>query len=119
MLSPLQYVAGKDRTIHHGIARARDAIFAAEKARLRCGIGDQDYVTAFDFLVLSWVWKVLLKFIMIKSAWLLLSKIFMMPLTRTERWVSLDLYLRKPCCTSESILNLSKCSIIVNSHDSA
>ena len=59
VLSPLQYVAGKNRTIHHGIARARDAIEAASRSKLECGIGDQDYIAAFDFLVLSWVWQVL------------------------------------------------------------
>ena len=59
VLSPLQYVAGHDRTIHHGIARARDAIEAATRTNIECGIGDQDYIAAFDFLVLSWVWLVL------------------------------------------------------------
>ena len=60
-LSPLQYVAGSDRKIHHGIARARDAIQAAGKSRTGCGIADTDFMAAFDWLVLSWVWKVLLK----------------------------------------------------------
>ena len=59
VLSPLQYVAGQNRTIHHGISRARDAIQAASQSKLECGIGDQDYIAAFDFLVLSWVWQVL------------------------------------------------------------
>ena len=59
VLSPLQYVAGRNRTIHHGIARARDAIEAASLSNTACGIGDQDYVAAFDYLVLSWVWQVL------------------------------------------------------------
>ena len=59
VLSPNQYVAGDDRNIHHGIARARDAIYVASQAGLRCGIDDQDYVAAFDFLVLPLVWKVL------------------------------------------------------------
>ena len=58
-LSPLQYVAGNNRTIQHGITRARDAITAATRNNLKCGIGDQDYIQAFDFLVLSWVWMVL------------------------------------------------------------
>ena len=31
-LSPLQYVAGRNRLIHHGITRARDAITSAESA---------------------------------------------------------------------------------------
>ena len=59
MLSPNQYVAGKNRTIHHAIMRARDAVTAATTKNLRCGIGDQDYIAAFDFPVLSWVWLVL------------------------------------------------------------
>ena len=52
-LSPLQYVAGRNRIIHHGIARARDAITSANRLNLRCGIGDLDYIAAFDYLVLS------------------------------------------------------------------
>ena len=59
ILSPLQYVAGNDRKIHHGIAHARDAISAAMKSKLGCGIADMDFIAAFDWLVLSWVWKVL------------------------------------------------------------
>ena len=54
-------MAGKDRKIHHGIAKARDAIQAAMKAKLGCGIADTDFIAAFDWLVLSWVWKVLLR----------------------------------------------------------
>ena len=60
-LSPLQYVAGKDRKIHHGIAKARDAIFASSQSKSGCGIADMDFIAAFDWLVLSWVWKVLTK----------------------------------------------------------
>ena len=59
ILSPHQYVAGDNRTIHHAIMKARDAITAATRLNLRCGIGDQDYIAAFDFLVLSWVCMVL------------------------------------------------------------
>ena len=54
-------MAGGNRQIHHGIARARDAISVANLRNLKCGLGDQDYVAAFDYLVLSWVWKVLEK----------------------------------------------------------
>lgn len=60
-LSPLQYVAGSNRRIHHGISRARNAIFAASKAKFACGIDDTDFIAAFDWLVLSWVWRVLAK----------------------------------------------------------
>ena len=61
VLSHVQYVAGSDRNIHHGISRARDAIHAVAKTKTGCGIADTDFVAAFDWLVLSWVWKVLLK----------------------------------------------------------
>ena len=61
VLSPLQYVAGGNRTIQHGILRARDAIYVASSTNQKCGIGDQDYIAAFDYLALSWVWKVLEK----------------------------------------------------------
>ena len=59
ILSPLQYVAGDNRKIHHGIARARDAVNVAMKNKYGCGIADMDFVAAFDWLVLNWVWKVL------------------------------------------------------------
>ena len=58
-LSHLQYVGGSDRRIHHGIARARDAIYAAGQSKVGCGIADMDFIAAFDWLVLSWVWLVL------------------------------------------------------------
>ena len=61
-LSKSQYVAGSDRNIHHGICRARDAIPVASQRKLPCGIADTDFIAAFDWLVLSWVWKVMLKF---------------------------------------------------------
>ena len=50
-----QNVASKEKTIHHGIAKARAAINASMNQNLRCGIVDQDYIAAFDFLVLSLV----------------------------------------------------------------
>ena len=59
ILSNVQYVAGSDRNIHHGICRARDAIHAISKSKFGCGIADTDFIAAFDWLVLSWVWKVL------------------------------------------------------------
>ena len=61
VLSPNQYVAGKDRKIHHGIAKARDAIQSVMKSKDGCGIADTDFAAAFDWLVLEWVWKVLHK----------------------------------------------------------
>ena len=61
-LSPYQLVAGDDRRIHHGINLARDAIQAASKVPSKgCGIADTDYQAAFDFLAMSWVFKVLQK----------------------------------------------------------
>ena len=61
-LSPNQLVAGDDRRIHHGINLARDAIFAAGKqTKFGCGIADTDYQAAFDYLCMSWVFKVLIK----------------------------------------------------------
>ena len=60
-LSPNQLVAGDNRRMHHGINLARDAIFAASKSKQGCGILDTDYMAAFDYLVMHWVFKVLLK----------------------------------------------------------
>ena len=60
-LSPHQLVAGSDRRIHHGIARARDAIHATGKRKEGCGILDTDYIAAFDWMVMLWVFKVLSK----------------------------------------------------------
>ena len=60
-LSPHQLVAGDDRRIHHGINLARDAILASSKLKTGCGIIDTDYMAAFDFLVMSWVFQVLEK----------------------------------------------------------
>ena len=37
-ISPLQLVGGGDRKIHHVIALARDAIHAAGKSHMGCGI---------------------------------------------------------------------------------
>ena len=48
-----------DRRVHHAINMARDAICAASKSRKGCGILDTDYIAAFDYLVMNWVFKVL------------------------------------------------------------
>ena len=58
-LSPNQLVAGDNRRIHHGINLARDAIYAAGRSKLGCGILDTDYMAAFDYLVMHWVFMVL------------------------------------------------------------
>ena len=47
--------------MHHGVNLARDAIFAAGKSKLGCGILDTDYMAAFDYLVMHWVFLVLQK----------------------------------------------------------
>ena len=60
-LSAYQLVAGDDCRIHHGINLARDAIQASSKMKAGCGIIDTDYMAAFDFLVMSWVFQVLQK----------------------------------------------------------
>ena len=51
--------AGDDRRIHHGINLARDAIFVANSRNQGAGILDNDYMAAFDFMVLTWVFRVL------------------------------------------------------------
>ena len=58
-VSPHQLVAGSDRRIHHGIALARDAIQAAGKSKLGCGILDTDLVSAFCNMVLFWAIQVM------------------------------------------------------------
>ena len=58
-LSPCQLAAGNDRRIHHGINKARDAIWAVGQRGEGAGILDNDYQAAFDFMVLLWVFKVL------------------------------------------------------------
>ena len=58
-LSPCQLAMGDDRRIHHGINQARDAIMAAGQGREGVGILDNDYMAAFDFMVLLWVLMVL------------------------------------------------------------
>ena len=51
-LSPKQLVAEDNRRIHHGINSARDAITQAGLSKKGCGIVDNDYKAAFDFLVM-------------------------------------------------------------------
>ena len=55
-LSPNQLVAGDNRRIHHGINKARDAIFAANKIKSGCGLADTDYMAAFDWMCMRWVY---------------------------------------------------------------
>ena len=58
-LNKNQLSAGDDRRIHHGICKARDAIHMANSRNQGAGILDNDYMAAFDFMVLTWVFKVL------------------------------------------------------------
>ena len=58
-LSPNQLSVGDDRRIHHGINKARDAIQAAGSRNEGVGILDNDYKAAFDYMVLTWILKVL------------------------------------------------------------
>jgi hypothetical protein len=58
-LSDRQLVAGDNRRIHHGINSARDAIMKAGQSMSGCGIVDNDYKAAFNFLVMTWVFDVI------------------------------------------------------------
>ena len=58
-LNANQYSIGSDRKISHGINKARDAIWAASNRREGSGILNNDYMSAFDLMVLTWVFKVL------------------------------------------------------------
>ena len=58
-LNPNQLSAGDNRRIHHGINRARDAIQSASNKNEGVGILDNDYQAAFDYMVLTWILKVL------------------------------------------------------------
>ena len=60
-LSPLQFVAGDNRRIHHGINQARDAIQQVSKTKVGCGILDLDFLAGFDWLDMAWVYLVLEK----------------------------------------------------------
>ena len=60
-LCPQQLAAGDDRRITFGICLARDAVYAAAMRKDGCGLVDNDFEAAFDFLCLEWVRKVLLK----------------------------------------------------------
>jgi len=61
-LSPAQYVSGSNRRIQHCINIARDAVHAGNANRTHgCGIMDNDFQAAFDFMMSSWPIKVLLK----------------------------------------------------------
>ena len=57
-MSHLQLVAGNNTRIHHGINKARNAIYAASKpGHPGCGILDTDLIAAFDFMYLDWMYS--------------------------------------------------------------
>ena len=60
-LCPEQLAEAGDRRISFGICQARDAIYAAGMRKSGCGLADNDFQAAFDYLCLDWVRKVLEK----------------------------------------------------------
>ena len=58
-LNANQLSVGSDRKISHGINSARDAIWSTRNMKQGVGILDNDYMSAFDLMVLTWVFKVL------------------------------------------------------------
>jgi hypothetical protein len=60
-LSPQQLAAGDDRRITFGISLARDAIYASSRRKQGCGMADNDFEAAFNYLCLDWVKLVLRK----------------------------------------------------------
>ena len=58
-LCPVQLAEAGDRRISFGICHARDAIYAAGIRKTGCGLADNDFRAAFDYLCLDWVRKVL------------------------------------------------------------
>ena len=56
-----QFALGTNKNISHAIALARDAIWAASKKTDRCAIADLDFMSAFNFLCMEWVYAVLEK----------------------------------------------------------
>ena len=58
-LNANQLSVGDERRIHYGICKVRDAINVANNRNQGAGILDNDYMAAFDYMVLTWVFKVL------------------------------------------------------------
>ena len=54
-LAPQQLACGDDRRITFGISLARDTIYSVSKSKQGCGIADNDFKAALDFLCLDWV----------------------------------------------------------------
>ena len=53
-ISSLQLVYSGDKRISHGVAMARDAIFAAGESETACDILDTDLIAAFCKMVATW-----------------------------------------------------------------
>ena len=60
-LCPEQLAESDDKRITFGVCLARDAVYAAGMRKNGCGIADNDFEAAFDFLCLAWVKMVLEK----------------------------------------------------------
>ena len=60
-LHPSQLVMGSDKSIIQGINKCRDCIQSINRNKGAAGIMDLDSKRAFDFLIMSWVFKVLIK----------------------------------------------------------
>ena len=58
-LFPFQLVAGSDRRIYHSINKARYCINAVGNTKTWCTLIDLDFIAAFCFTVLDWVFMVL------------------------------------------------------------
>ena len=63
-LSPQQLAVGDDRRISFGICLDRDAIYASGMSKDGCGIADNDFEDAFDYLYLDWV-----KLVLVRRGW--------------------------------------------------
>ena len=61
IISPSQFALGNEKRIHHAIALARDTIFLSNSKKKGGAIADLDFKSAFDFLCMDWVYKVLEK----------------------------------------------------------
>ena len=60
-VSNLQLVTSGEKRISHGVAMARDAIYAAGKSKTRCGILDTDLIAAFCNMVAPCCYQVMCK----------------------------------------------------------
>ena len=59
-LSEHQYSSG-GKKISHGVCRMRNAIESIKPTSKGCAVIETDFASAFDFMSVSWIWKVLKK----------------------------------------------------------